>query len=65
MVWPISRLRNVLRARSRRRALQARLSTLSAQEYQSVRAYLSVNAGDEVFIRSLLDSDPPNVHRPR
>jgi hypothetical protein len=65
MPWPISTLRKAWRARSRRRALQARLETLSAQEYQSVRAYLSVNAADEIFIRTLLNSGQRAGKRPR
>jgi len=65
MPWPISTLRKAWRARSRQRALQARLETLSAQEYQSVRAYLSVNAADEIFIRTLLNSGQRAGKRPR
>jgi hypothetical protein len=65
MPWPISKLRNAWRVRSRQRALQARLSTLTAQEYQSVRAYLSVNGGDEAFIRDFLASEPRSEQRRR
>jgi hypothetical protein len=38
----------------RERALEARLRALAPDEYQAVRAYLSINARDEAFIREFL-----------
>jgi hypothetical protein len=65
VIWPIRDLRKAWRQRRRQRALRALLSTLTAREYESVRAYLSVNAGDEIFIRGLLSSESRPIQRSR
>lgn len=65
VIWPIGDLRKAWLHRRRQRALMALLSTLPAAEYESVRAYLSVNAGDEVFITTFLNSAPESMQRTR
>jgi hypothetical protein len=43
----------------RQKALEKRLRTLSPEDRQKVRAYLSINSGDEAFIPNLLGSMAP------
>jgi hypothetical protein len=65
VAWLISRLKKAWRCSRRERALQARLETLSSEEYQIVRAYLSLNARDEIFIRAFLRSGSGRLQRQR
>jgi hypothetical protein len=43
----------------RQKALEKRLRTLSPEDRQKVRAYLSINSGDEAFIRQFAGLDGP------
>jgi hypothetical protein len=43
----------------RQKALEKRLRTLRPEDRQKVRAYLSINSGDEEFIRQFAGLDGP------
>lgn len=65
VTWLMTCLRDAWQARQRRRALRERLQALSAEDYQTVQAYLSFNARDETFIRAFLTSGLSAVQRRR
>jgi hypothetical protein len=54
---------NGWKRKRRQQALEQRLRALSPEDCQKVRAYLSVNAGDEVFVREFLSARTHQVER--
>ncbi|MGZ9011180.1 MAG: hypothetical protein ACXW2I_05650 [Burkholderiales bacterium] len=57
MPWSVRLFNEAAKRRKlRQQALENKIRSLKPEDRQKVRAYLSVNSGDEVFIRQLLGS---------
>jgi hypothetical protein len=57
MPWSVRLFNEVAKRRKlRQQALENKIRSLKPEDRQKVRAYLSVNSGDEIFIRQLLGS---------
>lgn len=55
MSWSIRLFNEASKRRKlRQQALENKLRSLKPEDRQKVRAYLSLNSGDELFIRQLL-----------